>query len=128
MIDFGSILVPFLNRFSYHVHAILYLSYGHVILCLCYAYDLFMLCSCSVHGMISWFLPFIFNHSQSAERSEAVVGGRWWWWWWWVVVVGGGGGWWWPTGFYCQPQSPLGLIGVGTGLDWDGVGPGGIGD
>ena len=26
--------------------------------------------------------------------------------------------WWWPTGFYCQPQSPLGLIGVGLGWDW----------
>ena len=34
----------------------------------------------------------------------------------------------WPTGFYCQPQSPLDLIGVGTGLDWVGIGPGGIGE
>ena len=34
----------------------------------------------------------------------------------------------WPTGFYCQPQSPLDLIGVGTGLDWVGIGPVGIGD
>ena len=35
--------------------------------------------------------------------------------------VGGGWWWWWPTGFYCQPQSPLGLIGVetGLGLGWD---------
>ena len=39
-------------------------------------------------------------------------------------VVGGG----WPTGFYCQPQSPLGLIGVETGLDWVGIVSGGIGD
>ena len=51
-------------------------------------------------------------------------------------VVGGGG---WPTGFYCQPQSPLGFIWVlfgfyldfiwvlfGLDLVW--IGPGGIGD
>ena len=33
-------------------------------------------------------------------------------------MVGGG----WPTGFQCQPQSPLGLIGIETGLDWVGIG------
>ena len=28
----------------------------------------------------------------------------------------------------CQPQSPFGFIGVGTGLDQVGIGPGGIWD
>ena len=41
-------------------------------------------------------------------------------------VVGG-----WPPRLLSQPQSPygpFGPFGVGTGLDWVGVGSGGIGD
>ena len=34
----------------------------------------------------------------------------------------------WPTGFLCQPQSPFAFIGVGTGLDWVGIGCGEIGE
>ena len=33
-----------------------------------------------------------------------------------------GGWWWWPTGFYCQPQGPLGF-GLGD-FGAEGLGPG----
>ena len=37
------------------------------------------------------------------------------------------GGWWWPTGFYCQPQAPLGLIGTWLGLGLGDLGAEGLG-
>ena len=40
----------------------------------------------------------------------------------------GGVGGWWPPRLLSQPQSPFGPFGVGTGLDWVGIGSGGIGD
>ena len=68
MIDFGSILVPFLNRFWYqfsmNVHTILCSCYANLLLCLCYSLAMLMPCSlCSCYALATRVTP--------SEPSEA---------------------------------------------------------
>ena len=59
--------------------------------------------------------PFLFSELFCGTSPSCLKVKGWW--------VGG----WWPTGFYCQPQSPLGQFGFELGWTELGLGLGGLG-